>query len=174
LRQVVYGDCSDRAVDLYSAVITSVLYDFNAGDGAGLEVSEHGFPVVRRPVAEAEGYACVGLAGGSFATQGVRRAVEEMLERLVEAPQAAESGCECDFGHRHSGFVYELLGEENAAGLRDGDWGSSEMLMEEPAELAFADAEAFGQGFHGSMVAVKGAVGDESQGAGDGVGSSTP
>jgi hypothetical protein len=61
------------------------------------------------------------------------------------------------------GFVNELLGEEDAAGLRDGDGRGSEVLMEEPAELAFADAEAFGQGFHGCAFAVEGAVGDESQ-----------
>jgi hypothetical protein len=70
--------------------------------------------------------------------------------------------------------VDELLGEEDAAGLRYGDGGCSEMLVEEPAELAFADAEAFGESFYGCAVAVEGAVGDESEGAGDGVGGSAP
>jgi hypothetical protein len=92
-----------------------------------------------------------------------------MPERFVEAPDAAKTGGEGDFGHGHVGFVYELLGEEDAAGLRYGDGGCSEMLVEEPAELAFADAEAFGEGFYGCAVAVEGAVGDESEGAGDGV-----
>jgi hypothetical protein len=70
------------------------------------------------------------LGGGGFAAQRVGRAVEEMPERFVEAPDAAESGCEGDFGHGHLGFVDELLGEEDTAGLRYSDWGGSEVLME--------------------------------------------
>jgi hypothetical protein len=100
--------------------------------------------------------------------------MEEMLEGFVESPDAAKTGGEGDFGHGHSGFVDELLGEENAAGLRYGDGRGSQMLMEEAAELALADAEAFGECFYGCAVAVEGAVGDEGEGAGDGVRGSTP
>jgi hypothetical protein len=92
-----------------------------------------------------------------------------MLERFVESPDAAEAGGEGDLGHGHLSFVDKLLGEEDTAGLRDRDGGGSEMLMEEAAELAFAYAEAFGEGFYSCAVAVEGAVGDESEGAGDGV-----
>ena len=42
-----------------------------------------------------------------------------MLECFVESPDAAEPGCEGDFRHGHLGFVDELLGKEDAAGLRD-------------------------------------------------------
>jgi hypothetical protein len=68
LGKVGHGDGSNRAVDLDGAVITSLLYDLHARDCTRLEITEHGIPVVGRPVAEAECYACVGLACGGFAT----------------------------------------------------------------------------------------------------------
>src|SRR3981189_644291 len=97
-----------------------------------------------------------------------------MLECFVEPPDAAESGCEGRFGHGNLRFVEECLGEEDSASLRDGDGRGSEMLKEEPAELAFAYAEAFCQCFYGCAFAVEGAGGDESEGPGDGVRGSAP
>ena len=57
------GDCdgSDRPVYLDRAMITFLLYDFNAGDRTSPQISEHGVPVVGWPVAEAERYARVGI-----------------------------------------------------------------------------------------------------------------
>ena len=48
------------------------------------------------------------------------------------------------------------------------------MLEEEAAELAIAYAETVGEFFNAGAGAVECAFGDESEGAGDGVGSSAP
>ena len=130
LGEVGYGDGSEGAIDLDGAVVGSLLDDFNAGDCTRVKIAEHGIPVVGWAVAESERYSGVGLDSGGFAAQRVGWTVEEILECFVESPDASESGCEGDFGHGHPGFVDELLGEEHAAGLRDGDGGGSEMLVE--------------------------------------------
>ncbi len=48
------------------------------------------------------------------------------------------------------------------------------MLEEEAAELAFAEAEAFGELFYGGVVAVERAFVDECEGSGDGVRGAAP
>ena len=65
----------------------------------------------------------VGVGGDDvgFAADGAGWTMKEIVEGLVEATEASEAGGERDFCHGHLGFVDELLGEENAAGLRDGD-----------------------------------------------------
>ena len=56
-----------------------------------------------------------------LAADGAGWTVKEIVEGFVESTEAAEAGGERDFSHGHLGFVDELLGEENAAGLCDGD-----------------------------------------------------
>ncbi len=175
LGEVGDGDGAGGSIERDGAAIGGLLDDFDAGDGAGAEVGEHRLPIVGRAVAEAEGDAGVGCGScGGLAAEGAGRAVEEVVEGFVEAAEAAESGGQRDFGHGHAGFVDELLGEEDAAGLGDRDGRGAEMLVEEAAELALAEAEAGGEGFDGGGRAVEGAVGDEGECAGDGIRSAAP
>jgi hypothetical protein len=41
--------------------------------------------------------------------------------------------------------VNQLLRQENTPRLRDRDWGRTEMLSKQPAELSVADAQPVGQ-----------------------------
>jgi hypothetical protein len=132
-------DGADVAVDLDGALIDSVFDDFDSGDGAGREIGEHGVPVVGRAITETEHDAGVGGDGVRLSADGAGWTVKEIMEDFVESAEAAETGCERNFGHGHLGFVDELLGEEDAAGLCNGDGRGSEMLEEEAAELAITD-----------------------------------
>ena len=69
-------------------------------------------------------------------------------------------------------FVDELLGEEDPAGLGDGDRRGTEMLVKEAPQLALADAQAFGQIIDARLV--ERAKLDQGERAGDGVGGATP
>ena len=62
----------------------------------------------------------------------------------------------------------ELFGEQDAAGLGDGDGRGAQVLAELAPQLAFADAQAFGQGVDAGVV--QGAKFDLGQGARDAVG----
>ncbi len=113
-------DAAGFAVDLDGARVGVLSDDFEAFDRAGAEEGEHRAPVVGCPIAEAQ---CdVGFRGGEFApAEGAGWALEEVEEGFVEAADAAESGGGGDLRHGHVGFVEEVLGEEYAAGLSDGD-----------------------------------------------------
>jgi hypothetical protein len=52
----------------------------------------------------------------------------------------------------------QLLGEEDAAGLRDGDGGGTDVLAEKTAEVAFADFETLGE--RGDIAVVEGSAFD--------------
>ena len=56
--------------------------------------------------------------------------MKEILKCLVESAHAAESGCEGDLSHGHSGLVDELFGEEHSAGLGYCDGRGAEVLKE--------------------------------------------
>ena len=49
------------------------------------------------------------------------------------------------FGHRQARLVQQLLGEQHAPRLGDGDRRGAEMVLEQPAQLAAADAQPLGQ-----------------------------
>ncbi len=63
-----------------------------------------------------------------------------MAKDFVESSDAPESCCQGDFRHRHLGFMDELLGEKNAASLGDGNRRCSQVLQEEPPQLALPQA----------------------------------
>ena len=100
--------------------------------------------------------------------------MEEIPKSLIEPAQAAESSSQRDFRHGHSRLLNKLLGKKHAPSLGHRDGRRSEMLKEQPAELAFAQAETSRQLFNAGAAAIKRTIIDESQRAGDRVRSSTP
>jgi hypothetical protein len=70
--------------------------------------------------------------------------------------------------------VNELFGEQDAAGLGHRDGGGAEVLNEQAAEMALADAEAVGEGFDAGAGPIEYSICDEREGAGDGVGGAAP
>jgi hypothetical protein len=100
--------------------------------------------------------------------------VKQIAEDLIESSYTPESCCERDFRHWHLGFMNELLGEKNAACLRDGNRRCSQVLKEEPPQLALPQTETIRQLFYARAVAIERSIGNESQGARYGVGGSAP
>src|SRR5258708_31827300 len=80
LGEMLNFDGADGAFDLDGAVIDSVLDDFDAGNGARLEISEHGVPIVGRTVAQAKSGRGVGVTDGSLASDGGGRAVKKIVK----------------------------------------------------------------------------------------------
>jgi hypothetical protein len=70
--------------------------------------------------------------------------------------------------------VDELLGEEDAPGLRNRDRGSAKVLEEEAAKLAFAQTKSLGKYFYAGFFAVECPVVDKNKRARDGVRSTAP
>src|SRR5258708_3947205 len=125
-------DTSEEAVQLNRTQITSMLHKFNARNRARLQIPEHGIPIVGRPITQPERYTGFppGSTRGGFSPQGAGSAMKQVPEYFIESPNAAESGCQSYFSHRHSRFVNELLGKEHAPGLRHRDGRGSQMLKE--------------------------------------------
>ena len=139
------------------ARVDAVLDPLDAGDGARARGSASiAGPVVgrrdrrRRSVTPVAVGATLRDAG---AAQRAGRAVEELLEGLVEAPHAAEAGGQRHLGHRQARLVDQLLGEQHAPGLGDRDRRGAEMLLEQPPQLPLADAEPLGQRLDVGLVA---------------------
>jgi hypothetical protein len=100
--------------------------------------------------------------------------MEESPDGFIEAAYAAESRGDGDLRHRHPGLVDQLLGEEDAPGLRNGDRGSAKVLEEEATKLAFAQTKSLREYFYTGFFAVERPVVDESQRARNGVRSAAP
>ena len=60
LGQIKNSYSAGRAVDLNRALITSVLDQLNPRDRTRFKVNEHGLPMVRRSIAQAESHSCFG------------------------------------------------------------------------------------------------------------------
>ena len=139
-------------------------------DRASPQEGQHRRPVIGRAVAQPHGDAdrgdrAFGQGDDGLAPQGAWRPAIELLEGLVEPADAAEARGERDLGHRQPGVVDQLLGEQHATGLGHGDRRGAEMLLEQAAELASADAQALGQRVDAGLVAVERALGDERKAA---------
>ena len=80
----------------------------------------------------------------ALAPQRARRPLEELSEGLVEAPHAAKAGGQCDRRHGQLRVVDELLGEQHAPCLRDRVGRCTQVLREQPTQLAPAHAQALG------------------------------
>jgi hypothetical protein len=101
------------------------------------------------------------------APQIAGRTTKQRQESFVESADAAEPCGEGDLGHRQMGFVDELLGEQNAAGLGNSDRRCAKMLAEQAPELPLTHTQSTSQGINTSLV--QGAELNQRQGARYGV-----
>src|SRR5580765_4024772 len=67
------------------------------------------------------------------------------MERFIESAHASKSRREGNFGHWQPRFMNELLGEQNSAGLRNGNGRCAKVLAKKAAELPLAYAKAISQ-----------------------------
>ena len=159
LTVLAYGACVGLRVDLLDPV-----------DRARAQVGQDGRPVVRWSIPQPDRDAgradrALRQCGDDFPAERARRAVEEVLERLVEAPHAAEPRCQGDLGHRQAGVMDQLLREQDASSLGHRHRRGSEVLHEQASEMARADAESLGERIDAGLLAVEGAVGDQREAA---------
>ena len=164
-----------RTVERDGAAVAILGDDLDPRDRAPAQEVQHRRPIVRRVIAQQQRDLAARPGRhvfGARAPQCARRAAEQRLKRLVEAADAAEAGGEGDLGHRQLGLVDELLGQQHAAGLRDGDRRGAEMLLEQPPQMALADAEPLGESIERRLV--ERAELDQRQRARHGVGGAAP
>jgi hypothetical protein len=109
-----------------------------------------------------------------LAPERAGRAAKQVAENLVEAAHAAEARGQRHLGHRQAGVVQQLLGEQHAPRLGDGDGRGAEMVLEQPPELAATDAQPLGQYLDIGIAAVERTLGDQGQGAVYRVGGAAP
>ena len=167
--KVSYLDASELSAGFNGAKITPGLDDFDAANSAGAEEGQQRFPVVRRPIPKAEDHIFLFISGNAFSAQGCGRAMEKAAKRLIESPQAAETGGHRHFRHGHAGIVDQLLGEEYSPRLCDGDGRRSEMLKKKPPELTLPHAESGCEVVDAVAIAVEAAFCNESKSPRDGV-----
>src|SRR5690348_12647621 len=101
-------------------------------------------PVVGGAVAERERHLISRVVHRSLATllaQLARRSLICLLERIVEAAEAAKAGGKGDLGHRQAALVDQTLGEVQAACLRNSHWRGADVLQEEAIEVTRADTD---------------------------------
>src|SRR5712691_9716114 len=94
--------------DARRAAIAAVLYRFDAGDRAHAEKCAHRRPIERRPETQLE-LEHVGCGGGGNAIPPLNAQLTgleavALLEKRVEAPNAAEAARERDLSHRQHGI----------------------------------------------------------------------
>ena len=92
--------------------------------------------------------------------------MKKIPEYFIESPHAAESGGQRNFSHRQARFVNELLGKKHTPRLCYRDVRGSKVLKEQSSKLAFPYAKTFRQCFYACAIAIKSAVGNQSQCAG--------
>ena len=119
----------------------------------GQEVA-HLCPVVWRPVGEAKDHF---VARGRalvppLPAQLAGRAPVGRLERIVEAPDAAEARGQRDPGHGQPRLVQQALREMQPARLGDDDRGGAHVLYEQPMQVPRADPQARGERADGRLV----------------------
>ncbi len=100
------------------------------------------------------------------------RALVQILERRVEAADAAEAGCHRDLGHRKVGFIDQLFREVNATGLRDGYWSRAQISQEQAPQMPRADSQSVRKIVDAAVV--ERAFADEFQGSRNGRGCAEP
>jgi len=109
-----------------------------------------------------------------LAAQRARRATEKVAEGFVEPADAAEPRGQCHLRHRQMGIVQELLCEQHATGLGDGNGRGAEVTLEQSAKLPGADPQAIRQPLDVGLLAIERAFGNQRQGATDRVGAAAP
>jgi hypothetical protein len=101
--------------------VTLLVHPLHARGGAQCEEIAQVIPVIGRAIGEGERYLVTRVPARWFPAlpaQLPRRPPIRLLERIVEAAQAAEPGGERDLGHRQIALVDQPLGEVQAARLR--------------------------------------------------------
>jgi hypothetical protein len=118
---------------------------FDTGDGAGAEKRQHRIPVIGRAIGETNRQrTCFAFGLVADPPQRSRRTPEHLQKGFIEAADAVEARGQRDLGHRQRRLVDQLLGEQDPPRLRDRDRRRPDMLAEQPAQLARADAEPTG------------------------------
>ena len=143
--QMAYSNQGGVAIDTNNAAIDAVAHLFNAGDGARSEEGEQRVPVEGRAIRKSQDERGGRGRDDGAAAQLAGRPLVEREEGVVEAADASEAGGHGNRCHGQAGFVQKLLGEENAARLRNGQGRCADVLIEETAELTLAYAERGGK-----------------------------
>src|SRR5580692_1594643 len=140
--EVNHLDASDLAVDFNRPQVFLILDNFHTGNRACLKKPKDGIPVVRWPITqfETDFSFWVRFLHGGLSPQLSGRSMKKSLKYFVKSAQTAKSRCQRDLRHRHSCFMNELLGEENASCLSHQYRRCSEMLLKQTAELALTDS----------------------------------
>ena len=121
----------------------------DARDGSRAKERQDGVPVVGRSEAELDRNRarCANrLIGQSPSPERCGRPPVQLLEDLVESPDAAEAGRRGDLCHRQSRVLDQLLGQKDPPGLGDRDRRGTKMLPEQTSELTLANSEPCRQG----------------------------
>ena len=104
------------------AHIPAARHRLDARDGSRAKERQDGVPVVGRPVAELDRNRARfenRLIGQSLSPECCGRPPVQLLEYLVESPDAAEAGRRGDLCHRQSRVLDQLLGQKDPPGLGD-------------------------------------------------------
>ena len=166
-RQMAHLEATSESIHPHSAQIAAVLDHLHAGNSACLQISKHGLPIVGWAVTQTQRDAAGALRKirGVLAAQFRGRPAEELQENFVESANAAETGRERDFRHRHRGLMDQLFGEQHAPRLRHRHRRCAKMLHEESPQMTFADSQPLGERFHAAVFAIQCTVGNQCQSA---------
>ena len=117
-------DRSLHAIQLHGPRVNASRDALDTGNGALAQKRQHGCPVVRRMIAQQEADLAMPPCRdfvAACAPQITGRTTKQRQECFVESADAAEPCGKGDLSHRQVRFMDELFGEQNAAGLGDGD-----------------------------------------------------
>lgn len=143
-------DAAFRSVQGDGSAITTLLDHFDARRSAGREKPQHPIPVIRRAEADPKNVFIFRLRLGARdkSADVSRSPAIHRANRSVEAANASEAGGERNLLHGQRRFVDELLGEMQAAGLRDCAGRGAEVLQEQAAKVAGSDTQTAGKEVH--------------------------
>jgi hypothetical protein len=159
------SDRSLHAIQLHGPRVKVGSDALDTWNGAPAKKRQHGRPVVRGMIAQQKADLATPPCRNVQAARAPQiggRTTKQRQESFVAA-DAAEPCGEGDLGHQQMRFVDELLGEQNAAGLGDGDRRRAKMLAKEAPKLPFTYTQATSQGINTSLV--QGAELNQRQGA---------
>ena len=176
--QVADGDESYMvvcmAVNPDDAAVDAVADLFDARYRARDEEGEQRIPVEGRPIGEPQDQGSSSGGSDRAAAQLAGRTLVERAEGVIETADAAEARGHGYGQHRQARFVEKLLGEEDAARLRDGQGGCADVLIEEATELAFSHTERGGELLDRGAGAIECTLCNAGHGAADRAGSAAP
>src|SRR5437868_12141129 len=134
--------------------ITAFIDTLHAGHRASRQEIANVSPVIGRSERELERY-FIGVVHGAAALMPAQlawRALVCLLESVIEAAQAAETGGQRDLSDRQSGIVEQPFREMQPACLRHRDRRGAHVLSEQTMQMARPDADAGRQFVHRYLV----------------------